>query len=91
MQNTSLGHQRTVKFSEEEEESKDSSIQHLNDQREPSESGSKKSDPSQTDSMWDYYPKQVQKVLKKKRISKESKKSFLYSLSLLEKLIWCHL
>lgn len=72
MQNTSLTHQRTTNISEESEESKEDLIQHLYDQREPSESGSKKTDSSQTDELWDYYPKQVQKVLKKKRISKES-------------------
>lgn len=73
IQKPTLDHQRTVNYSERTVESKSFTDYPHNNQRELLDSSSKKTDQSHHDEMWDYYPKQVQKVLKKKRASKESK------------------
>ncbi len=78
MQNTSLGNNQTEKIIQEVEEFKRIDADSLSNDDESPENDSKKEESANVDEMWDYYPKQVQKVLKKKRISKESKNYSLF-------------
>ena len=78
MQNTSLDNNQTEKIIQEVEEFKGIDVDSLSNDDESPENDSKKEDSANVDELWDYYPKQVQKVLKKKRISKESKNYSLF-------------